>query len=161
MVFVNKGALEMKVAFLAVVAAVAGVLVSDAGAARSASPCDHVSRVAIESSLGITVSSSRTVPSPGAIGLTVCFFGTKTNPIAVSIGLQTASGKKTYGVDLEQTGHLAKTVSGVGDKAFYNTSFPGGSTSLQVLKGNVLISFVSPSSLAKVETLAKKIVATF
>ncbi len=83
------------------------------------------------------------------------------NPVALTIGFQTLTGKKTYAADLAQTAHLAKAIAGLGDKAFYNTSNPGGSTSMQVLKGNVLISLLAPAPLSKVEKLAQKVVATF
>ena len=100
------------------------------------------------------------MPNPGSPGLTVCYFATTTNPVAATISFQTASGKATYASVLGQTTpHLAKVVSGLGDKAFYNASNPGGSTSLQVLKGNVMISFFTPAPLSKVKALAKKVVA--
>lgn len=150
----------MKCAFLAALVLVAGSLAPTASAAHAASPCANVSRSVVASTLGISVSATRSVPSPGALGLTVCYFETSTNPVAVSIGFQTLTGKQTYAAVLAQTGHLAKPVPGLGDKSFYNTSFPGGSTSLQVLKGNTLISFVTPSPLSKVEKLAKKIAAS-
>jgi hypothetical protein len=148
----------MKRTVLAALAIASAAFVPGASAARDASPCAHVSRVLVGSTLGLSITATRSVPSPGALGLTVCYFETSTNPVAVSIGFQTLTGKKTYAFDLAQTGNLAKPVSGLGDKSFYNTSFPGGSTSLQVLTGNTLISFVTPSPLSKVEKLAKKIV---
>ena len=150
----------MKTAFLVGLAVAGVVFAPTASAASTASPCVHVSRSAVESALGISVTSTRSVPSPGALGLTVCYIATSTNPGAAAIGFQTLLGKKTYTAVLVQTGHLAKVLSGLGDKAFYNTSNPGGSTSLQVLKGNTLVSFVTPSPLSKVTNLAKKIVAT-
>ena len=78
----------------------------------------------------------------------------------MTIGFQTQTGKSTYAYDLSQTGNFATIVSGLGDKAFYNKTNPGGNTSLQVLKGNTLLSFNATASLSKVEKLAKQIAAT-
>jgi hypothetical protein len=157
----KRGDFEMKGAFI-IALAVAGVVVAPTAlAAQAASPCSHVTRSAVESTLGISISKTRSVPNPGTIGLTVCYFATATNPEAATISFQTASGKTTYESDLSQTTpQLAKKVSGLGDKAFYNASNPGGSTSLQMLKGNVLVSFFTPAPLSKVEKLAKKVAAT-
>jgi hypothetical protein len=150
----------MKSAFLVALAVIGVVLAPTASAAQKASPCGHVSRSVVQSTLGISVSSTRSVPNPGTPGLTVCYFATATNPAAATVSFQTASGKSTYASVLAQTTpQLAKMVSGLGDKAFYNASNPGGSTSLQVLKGNVLISIYTPSALSKVKALAKKVVA--
>jgi hypothetical protein len=150
----------MKSAFLVALAVTGVVFAPTASAAQKASPCGHVSRSIVQSTLGISVSSTRSVASPGTPGLTVCYFATSKNPVAATVSFQTASGKATYASDLVQTTpRFAKTVSGLGDKAFYNTSNPGGSTSLQVLKGNVLISLFTPSPLSKVKALAKKVVA--
>jgi hypothetical protein len=151
----------MKAAFLVALAVAGVVFAPTAVAAQAASPCSHVTRSAVESTLAITVSKTRSVPNPGTLGLTVCYFATTTNPVAATISFQTVSGKATYESDLVQTTpQFAKMVSGLGDKAFYNTSNPGGSTSLQMLKGNVLVSFFTPASLSKVEKLAKKVAAT-
>ena len=149
----------MKSVVLAMVATTAVLFAPTALAARP-TPCTKVSSSVVASTLGISVKSTRSVPSPDTPGFTVCFFGTSTNPVAASIGFQMQTGKKTYAGDLALTGHLAKVVPGLGDKAFYNTSFPGGNTSLNVLKGNVLVSFVTPAKLTKVEALAKKVMAT-
>ena len=150
----------MKGAFLVVLAVAGVVFAPTAFAAQTASPCSHVSRSAVESTLGISVKKTRSVPNPGTIGLTVCYFETSTNPAAATISFQTSSGKATYAADLAQTTpQFAKTVSGLGDKAFYNKSNPGGSTSLQMLKGTTLVSFFAPSPLSKVEKLAKKVAA--
>jgi hypothetical protein len=150
----------MKSAFLVALAVIGVVLAPTASAAQKASPCGHVSRSLVQSTLGISVSSTRSVPNPGTPGLTVCYFATATNPAAATVSFQTSSGKSTYASVLAQTTpQLAKMVSGLGDKAFYNASNPGGSTSLQVLKGNVLISIYTPSPLSKVKALAKKVVA--
>jgi hypothetical protein len=150
----------MRGLFLAAVAMVAALAVPSALAAPKATPCAHVSRSEVQSILGFSVTSTRDVPAPGVLGFTVCFFATSTNPSALSVGFQTQTGKTTYAADIAQTGHLAKTVPGLGDKAFYNSSYPGGSTSLNVLKGNVLVSFVTPAPLAKVKKLARKVIAT-
>ena len=150
----------MKSSFLLALAVGAAAFVPAASAAQQASPCGHVSRSVVQSTLGISVSSTRSVPNPGSPGLTVCYFATATNPAAATVSFQTASGKSTYASVLAQTtAHLAKMISGLGDKAFYNASNPGGSTSLQVLKGNVLISIYTPAPLSKVKALAKKVVA--
>jgi hypothetical protein len=150
----------MKGALLLALAVTSIAFVPAAAAAQKASPCGHVSRSLVASTLGISVRSTRSVPNPGTIGLTVCYFATATNPAAATISFQTASGKSTYASILAQTTpRLAKSIAGLGDKAFYNASNPGGSTSLQVLKGNVLVSIYTPSSLSKVKALAKKVVA--
>jgi hypothetical protein len=140
--------------------AVTSVAFVPVAAAQQASPCGHVSRSLVASTLGISVRSTRSVPNPGTIGLTVCYFATATNPAAATVSFQTASGKSTYASILAQTTpRLAKSIANLGDKAFYNASNPGGNTSLQVLKGNVLVSIYTPAPLSKVKTLAKKVVA--
>jgi len=150
----------MKSAFLVALVAIGAVFAPAASAAQTASPCMHVSRSLVESTLGISVRSTRSVPNPGTPGLTVCYFATATNPAAATVAFQTDTGKSTYASILaETTPRLAKTIPGLGDKAFYNASNPGGSTSLQVLKGNVLVSIYTPAPLSKVKTLAKKVVA--
>lgn len=150
----------MKGAFLVALAIASALFVPTAFAAQAASPCARVSRSVVDSTLGISVSSTRSIPNPGTPGLTVCYFATKSDPVAATIGFQPLTGKSTYAYDLTQTGNFAETVSGLGDKAFYNKSNPGGSTSLQVLKGNTLLSFDTPAALSKVEKLAKLIAAT-
>jgi hypothetical protein len=150
----------MKAAFLVLLCVGCVAVAPTASAAPKVSPCSHVTRAVVESTLGISVRSTRSVPNPGTPGLTVCYFATATNPAAATVSFQTATGKSTYSSVLVQTTpRFAKTISGLGDKAFYNTSNPGGSTSLQVLKGNVLISIYTPSPLSKVKALAKKVVA--
>jgi hypothetical protein len=149
----------MKGAFLVALAVASALFVPPAFAAQTASPCARVPRSLVESTLGISVSRTRSIPEPGTPGLTVCYFATTSNPVAATIGFQTLTGKSTYAYDLSQTGNFAKTVSGLGDKAFYNKTNPGGSTSLQVLKGNTLLSFDTLASLSKVEKLAKQIAA--
>ncbi|HWB23565.1 MAG TPA: hypothetical protein VG652_11850 [Gaiellaceae bacterium] len=150
----------MKTAVVIALAAIGVIFVPAAVAVEQASPCSHVSRSAVQSTLGISVSETRSVPNPGTIGLTVCYFETKTNPVAATISFQTASGKATYASNLVQTTpRFAKVLTGLGDKAFYNSSNPGGSTSLQMLKGNILVSFFTPAPLSKVKALAKKVAA--
>jgi hypothetical protein len=150
----------MKGAVLVALALTSVVFAPAAAATQTASPCGHVSRSVVASTLGISVRSTRSVPNPGTIGLTVCYFATATNPAAATVSFQTVSGKSTYASILAQTTpRLAKSVAGLGDKAFYNASNPGGSTSLQVLKGNVLVSIYTPAPLSKAKALAKKVVA--
>ncbi len=104
----------MRGSLLAAVAVVSALFAPSAFAAREASPCSHVTRSEVGSTLGIAVKSTRSVPEPGVLGFTVCFFATTTNPVALSVGFQTQTGKQTYAADVGQTGNLAKTVSGLG-----------------------------------------------
>ena len=150
----------MKRALLAALLVGTAVCASQSFAAREMSPCAALQKSTVGSALGIKVVSTRAIAQPAVPGLTVCFFATSSNPVAVSIAFQTQTGKTTYASDVALTNEYVKTVSGLGDKAFANSSNPGGNTSLYVLKGNVLVSFVTAAPLSKVEKLAKLVVAT-
>ena len=66
----------MKGAFLAALTVASALFVPTAFAAQTSSPCARVSRSVVGSTLGLSISSTRSIPEPGTPGLTVCYFRT-------------------------------------------------------------------------------------
>ena len=128
--------------------------------ARSAAPsCTSISAATAKSLLGMPIVSGQKVATAGNAGLTLCWYGTSANPQAVQLAFR-SPGKTQFATDEKTASTYAKSVSGLGDQAFYNSAGGPTHTSLYVLKGNVEVTILAFAPLAKTEALARKAVAS-
>ncbi len=129
------------------------------GATTHAPSCGLVSAAAAKAALGIPVGAGQKVTTPGNPGLTLCWYGTGSNPQAVQLSFR-SSGAKQFATDRKFAASYAKSVGGLGTQAFYNTAGGPNHTSLYVLKGNVEVTILAFAPLAKTEAFARKVVAS-
>lgn len=144
---------------LAVAAAAAvGVFSQQAGAAKLS--CGKAPLAEVKAVLGIRLTSAQTEATGATPGLTACVYGSSANGQAVTITFRTP-GKASFAAAQKMAQSYAKSVSGIGDKAFYNSA---GNTAtngaVYVLKRNTELAITAFAPLAKVEALARKIAAT-
>jgi len=96
--------------------------------------------------------------------VTVCLYASSTNARNVTIRYQagmSASDFATAESTFSQHGEPTKPVSGIGDKGYSSTIGTGQyvTNTLAVLKGSTEVQVSAPASLARIEALAKQILA--